>query len=674
VVPRRSSRRVVPFLVVVVTVLLVFALDTPRAEAGSTAGWTIVTTPDTGPLHSDFLLSTNCTGAWNCWAVGGAFRQEGPKTQPYALADHWNGSSWSAGPSASPPDTRASLLWSVDCVTGSDCWAVGGQEVDGAQAPEVMAEHWNGTAWSVAALPPTAGYLFSVACTSPSDCWASGNDLDSQKNPRHAIMYHWNGASWSEVSLPRSGQPYDQLNSVTCTGGSDCWAAGYAGPSQVQYGLFPQVLPRVTGGNGLIEHWNGSAWSIVSTPATATPSGGYLSSVTCTGTSDCWTVGTRTDAAGNPSNGLIEHWNGSAWSILSTPGPATPFDLLTDVTCTDSTSCWASGAADTAAHSDTSPIPFIEHWNGATWSVDPSPSVLAVGYLSGIACRMGSGCFAAGFAGTTLNATMTFQTLIEQMTLPAGANQGVWMAGSDGGVFAFGTAAFDGSAGGEHLNAPVVGTAAMPGGGGYWLVGSDGGVFAFGTAGFHGSAGSLVLNKPIVGITATPDGRGYWLVGSDGGVFAFGDAVYHGSTGSLPLNRPIVGMATTPDGGGYWLVASDGGVFAFGDAAFFGSTGGLGLTHPIVGMATTPDGGGYWLVASDGGVFAFGDASFYGSVPGQGIVDPAPVAGVVATPDGRGYWIVGRDGALYSYGDAAFLGSLVGNDLDSPIVGSSSSS
>jgi hypothetical protein len=79
-------------------------------------------------------------------------------------------------------------------------------------------------------------------------------------------------------------------------------------------------------------------------------------------------------------------------------------------------------------------------------------------------------------------------------------------------------------------------------------------------------------------------------------------------------------------------------------------------------------------VASDGGVFAFGDASFYGSVPGQGIVDPAPVAGVVATPDGRGYWIVGRDGALYSYGDAAFLGSLVGNDLDSPIVGSSSSS
>ena len=35
--------------------------------------------------------------------------------------------------------------------------------------------------------------------------------------------------------------------------------------------------------------------------------------------------------------------------------------------------------------------------------------------------------------------------------------------------------------------------------GGYWLVASDGGIFSFGAAPFEGSAGSFTLNKPVVG-------------------------------------------------------------------------------------------------------------------------------------------------------------------------------
>jgi len=64
-----------------------------------------------------------------------------------------------------------------------------------------------------------------------------------------------------------------------------------------------------------------------------------------------------------------------------------------------------------------------------------------------------------------------------------------------------------------------------PGRGGYWEVASDGGVFNFGDATFHGSMGGQHLNAPIVGIAAAPGGGGgYWEVASDGGVFAFGGA------------------------------------------------------------------------------------------------------------------------------------------------------
>ena len=77
---------------------------------------------------------------------------------------------------------------------------------------------------------------------------------------------------------------------------------------------------------------------------------------------------------------------------------------------------------------------------------------------------------------------------------------------------------------------------------GYWLVASDGGIFNYGDAGFDGSAGSIALDKPDRRHAATPGGGGYWLVASDGGIFSYGDAVFNGSTGGLALDAPIVAM------------------------------------------------------------------------------------------------------------------------------------
>ena len=81
--------------------------------------------------------------------------------------------------------------------------------------------------------------------------------------------------------------------------------------------------------------------------------------------------------------------------------------------------------------------------------------------------------------------------------------------------------------------------------------------------------GGQHLDAPIVGMAAMPDGGGYWLVASDGGIFSFGDADFFGSMGGQP-HAPIVGMAATCDGGGDWFVAADGGIFSFGDALFRG--------------------------------------------------------------------------------------------------------
>jgi len=53
-----------------------------------------------------------------------------------------------------------------------------------------------------------------------------------------------------------------------------------------------------------------------------------------------------------------------------------------------------------------------------------------------------------------------------------------------------------------HPARPIVGIAGVSNSAGCWLVSSDGGVFALGSAIFHGSLGGQPLNQPIVGIAA----------------------------------------------------------------------------------------------------------------------------------------------------------------------------
>ena len=112
-------------------------------------------------------------------------------------------------------------------------------------------------------------------------------------------------------------------------------------------------------------------------------------------------------------------------------------------------------------------------------------------------------------------------------------------AGTDAGAFEFSPG------GGADLSATFQAVPAMAGvfnpfkaPMGYWLVASDGGVFSYGGATFDGSTARSHLNAPIVGMAATPDGGGYWLVASDGGVFSFGDATFYGSHGGSHLNAP----------------------------------------------------------------------------------------------------------------------------------------
>jgi hypothetical protein len=254
---------------------------------------------------------------------------------------------------------------------------------------------------------------------------------------------------------------------------------------------------------------------------------------------------------------------------------------------------------------------------------------------------------------------------------------GYWLAGSDGGIFNFGSAGFDGSTGSLRLQRPVVGMTRTPSNSGYWLVASDGGVFAFNAPyvgslpglGLHPAGSGLPnsLNEPIVGMVPSANGQGYYMVGADGGVFAF-NATFAGSCPGIGVCSGAA-VAVTPDasGNGYWLATATGHVYSFGDARFFGAPGPQSST--ITSMVRTPDGGGYYLLDANGQVFAYGDAdSSLGGLPAGAAGGLDPATAIIDTDSGEGYWITTALGKVYPFGDAPALGDMSGTHLNGPIV------
>ncbi len=213
---------------------------------------------------------------------------------------------------------------------------------------------------------------------------------------------------------------------------------------------------------------------------------------------------------------------------------------------------------------------------------------------------------------------------------PTADRNGYWLVASDGGIFSFGDSAFYGSIPGvglhpagsglpDSLDAPIVGMVPSSTGHGYFMVASDGGVFAFGDAHFEGSCPGIGgCYGAAVSVMPDSTGHGYWLVTGKGAVYAFGDAPVYGSP--PPESVAVVSAVATPDGHGYWILYSNGAVFSAGDAVGMGApVGYVNSFNPATAIFPTADGRGYWVAAARGDVFSYGDAPYMGSMAAAGL-------------------------------------------------------
>src|SRR5439155_7990692 len=122
------------------------------------------------------------------------------------------------------PFISNSSLDAAAVIADNDIWAVG--LIGAGSGPfQTLAEHFDGTSWSVVSTPSGNAAFFGVAGAASNDVWAVGSVNPFMLSSENTLVEHWNGTSWSIVSSPAfSG--VSGLRSVSSDASTDVWAVG----------------------------------------------------------------------------------------------------------------------------------------------------------------------------------------------------------------------------------------------------------------------------------------------------------------------------------------------------------------------------------------------------------------------------------------------------------------
>jgi hypothetical protein len=286
----------------------------------------------------------------------------------------------------------------VAALSSNDIWVIGDNPIRRPPRPQALFKHWNGSQWIIYPDPASETQTVSlraIAAASPSDVWAVG----SVEGSFQSLIQHWNGSRWSVVPSPPIGNQINEhrtLVSITAIAANDAWAVGDYSPG------------GSVGDRALIEHWNGTRWSMIPSPHPGI--GSRLLKVEAISANDVWAVGSF--AEGFQGQTLTLHWDGSQWNVVKSPNPGKAGNELSSVTIVSAHDIWAVGSFSNSTQGQTVEEPFFVHWDGSQWSVVESPG-LGNSYshtLSDVAALSTNDVWAVGYK-TDSNGNS--QTLIE---------------------------------------------------------------------------------------------------------------------------------------------------------------------------------------------------------------------------------------------------------------------
>ena len=263
-----------------------------------------------------------------------------------------------------PAGQKLVSIWGAST---TDVWAVGSAN----DQPSIY--HRDATGWTAvdAGLAISGAGFNDVWGSGPNDVWAVGSSRDG------GIVARWNGTTLN-------GATTTDPNYVAVAGSAanDVWlitfgeirhfdgvafsvsrAAPFSTAHQWAWATSATDAWVIQSGSGPSSavHWNGSAWSPVSSGTSALSANGFRPGGAWGSAQDLWVSGRA--ITGMASAGKLSHWNGAAWTEASGNFGQGMYGLF------------GTGPSDVWAASDLAAAP-ISHWDGVSWkpSITPQPT------------------------------------------------------------------------------------------------------------------------------------------------------------------------------------------------------------------------------------------------------------------------------------------------------------
>jgi hypothetical protein len=331
----------------------------------------------------------------DAWAIGSARMQGQASFQP--VVEHWDGRGWHTVTLPGSVLTTlgtSSARATIGASSPANVWAfgMGGYWL-----------HWNGKQWTAGRLArPAAGalgpYVGSPLVFGPSNVWAFG---DYQTKAGALVPYglHYNGQTWKSFTAP--GMYGFAAESAVSP--DDIWGLMNAG---------------VSGSGDVLTRWDGSRWATKALPATLTSSA-TLYSILARSDADVW-VGGKSRKTGD---GVVAHWDGSAWSIDTfQPVKGFPVDALVQMVPDGKNGIWALASCTLGS------CWRLWHYTGGQWQgpVQPAINGVPATFVADIAEVPGStAIWAAGgsSSGTVQGGMIALQGSVPAARKPAPARK-----------------------------------------------------------------------------------------------------------------------------------------------------------------------------------------------------------------------------------------------------------
>jgi hypothetical protein len=207
-----------------------------------------------------------------------------------------------------------------------------------------------------------ASDLYGVTARGPDDVWAVGSSSSDGFTTTRTLIEHWDGTAWTLVRSPNPDDFQNELTHVAAGRDGSLFATGH------------------TSTGTLLMHRTHGRWRTMAAPAPPRGfSSAYLEGLVVRNRDNVWLAGGGQRSSDGAERPLMAHWDGSHWTMHRLP-------TVDQSYLADAARVSGGLIAVGTTFTDYSSAGLTDAWDGEGWSATASPE--ATGYTA-IAARAG---------------------------------------------------------------------------------------------------------------------------------------------------------------------------------------------------------------------------------------------------------------------------------------------